>query len=216
MISSAILSVILVVWISFTYLNPINTLFLTIFRHIQMYLLAITFGIGVSYAYLSYTNKSIDKVMFVVLVIMLSITALVYYNPNMIMILKLGPILMLTLYLVFFAMIINLFIRSSPMQYIISLVAVVLFVFLLMYDTKLILLQSKGCIDYKHIIDPNNSKFKPIIENYTRTKKMELYKNLNQSGIISRPNYIYHGLSLFLDLLNLFWYLLYLVGVGKN
>ena len=100
MIPSAILSLILVIWIAFTYLNPINTLFLIIFRHIQMYLLAITFGIGISSAYFNYTDKSIDKVMFIVLVIMLSITALVYYNPNMIMIFKLGPILMLTLFLV--------------------------------------------------------------------------------------------------------------------
>ena len=76
----------------------------------------------------------------------------------------------------------------------------------------MILLLSKKCIDYKHVIDPNNSKFKPIIQNYSRTRKMEFYKNLNQFGYFSRPNYIYHGLSLFIDLLNLFWNLLYLIG----
>lgn len=210
---SLVLFIILIAMVSFKFLyTPPITTGLTLGKHIWMYGFAILFGLTLSTIYAIYSSESIDNVMMLTLGATLAVTLLVYIKPEIIFILKLSNILYGGLLALIGLIIINLFIGSYKLFNLISLIGVVIFIGLLMYDSKIIMMASNLCMDFdKSNVDKTLLDTR-ILNNYKRLGNFKQVMNELKLKTYTRPDYIHYAVSIYLDILNLFLYSLRLLG----
>ena len=95
-------------------------------------------------------NNVFLRTLITTLVIVLGLTAVAFYKPEMIS-LSWGPILITLLEIGIVMRILNIFLNKNPntqgkMSYILSYVFIIIFSFLLLYDTKKLQVNAKKCI----------------------------------------------------------------------
>lgn len=142
---------------------------------------SVLMGISLSFIFWAYTSASIFKT-FIITAGMFGVMAIVGYTTKTDLT-KLGSILLMALFGVIIAMLVNFFMHSSRLDYIISIIGVIIFTGLTAYDVQ---------------------KIKQI-------GMMGLDNNETMTKIT-----IHAALSLYLDFLNLFLYLLRFFGNSKN
>ena len=142
---------------------------------------SVLMGISLSFIFWAYTSASIFKT-FIITAGMFGVMAIVGYTTKTDLT-KLGSILLMALFGIIIAMLVNFFMHSSRLDYIISIIGVVIFTGLTAYDVQ---------------------KIKKI-------GMMGLDNNETMTKIT-----IHAALSLYLDFLNLFLYLLRFFGNSKN
>jgi len=142
---------------------------------------SVLMGISLSFIFWAYTSASIFKT-FIITAGMFGVMAIVGYTTKTDLT-KLGSILLMALFGIIIAMLVNFFMHSSRLDYIISIIGVIIFTGLTAYDVQ---------------------KIKQI-------GMMGLDNNETMTKIT-----IHAALSLYLDFLNLFLYLLRFFGNSKN
>jgi FtsH-binding integral membrane protein len=192
--------------------NPPITFGLTVWRHIWMYIFTILFGVILSSIYVRYSSDSIDNVMLITLILTLGVTLLVYLKPELILILKLGNILFGGLLCLIVLLLFNFFIRSQKLYYMISLAGIIIFTGLLLYDSKIIMMASKLCVDYNKQIVNKELLTQEVLTKYRRVKDFKKMMGQLKINSYTRPDYINYGLRVYLDIINLFIYLLSMIG----
>lgn len=95
-------------------------------------------------------NNVFLRTLITTLVIVLGLTAVAFYKPEMIS-LSWGPILITLLVIGIVMRVLNIFLNNNPntqgkMSYILSYVFIIIFSFLLLYDTKKLQVNAKKCI----------------------------------------------------------------------
>jgi len=91
-------------------------------------------GFTLSFIFIVYTLGSVTMVFFLTAIIFLLMSIVGYVTKKDLS--ALGPILFVGLIGIIIAMIVNMFLRSPMMTYIVSILAVVIFVGLIIYDTQ--------------------------------------------------------------------------------
>jgi len=91
-------------------------------------------GFTLAIIFLLYTLGSVVMVFFLTAVIFLLMSIVGYVTKKDLS--RLGPILFIGLIGIIIAMIVNMFLRSPMMMYIVSIIAVVIFIGLIIYDTQ--------------------------------------------------------------------------------
>ncbi len=131
-------------------------------------------GISFSFIFLAFTSATIFKT-FAVTGLTFGVMALLGYTTKTDLS-KLGSILMMGLFGIIIAMVVNFFLKSSMLEYIISIIGVLVFTGLIAYDVQ-------------------------------KLKRMASHENANNRKLV-----IMGALTLYLDFINLFLFLLRLFG----
>jgi FtsH-binding integral membrane protein len=140
-------------------------------------------GVTLSFIFLLYTSASIVSTFFVCAATFLACS--VYGWTTKKDLTSLGGFLMMGLFGIIIASLVNIFIRSSAMQMMISYIGVFVFVGLTAYDTQ-------------------------------KLKNMALSQPAGLDGAVIRKGAILGALSLYLDFINLFLFLLRILGQGRD
>ncbi|VVU95806.1 Inhibitor of apoptosis-promoting Bax1 [seawater metagenome] len=195
--------------------NPPINYGLTVWRHIWMYLFTFLFGITLSSIYIVYSAESIDNIMLITLLVTIGVTLLVYLKPSLIFILKLSNILIGGLFCLIALLIVNIFFRSTKLYHLISFAGIVIFTGLLLYDSKIIMMASELCVDYGQKLANKDLLTSEMLTKYRRVKDFRIMMQQLKSTSYTRPDYINYGLRVYLDIINLFIYMLRLMGESR-
>lgn len=155
---------------------------LSVTSMVLMYVLySILMGMSLSFIFMAYSSASIFKT-FIITSVMFGLMALVGYTTKTDLT-RFGSILMMALVGIIVASIVNFFMHSTQLEYIVSILGVLIFTGLTAWDVQKI-------------------------------------KRIGESGIVQGETTakltIFAALSLYLDFLNLFLYLLRFFGNSKN
>lgn len=143
--------------------------------------LAFTYGICLSTIFIRYTEASIYSTFFISSA-MFGVMAIAGYTTN-IDLSKFGSIMMMGLVGIIIASIVNWFIQSPVMYYVISFIGVLVFAGLTAYDMQ---------------------------------KIKQIANNVEEGAETTKKLYIWGALSLYLDFIGIFIYLLSFLGVRKD
>jgi FtsH-binding integral membrane protein len=140
-------------------------------------------GVTLSFVFLAYTSTSIVSTFFICAATFLACS--VYGWTTKKDLTSFGGFLLMGLFGIIIASVVNMFVRSSAMQMMISYIGVFVFVGLTAYDTQ-------------------------------KLKNMALSQPAGLDGAVIRKGAIMGALSLYLDFINLFLFLLRILGQGRD
>jgi FtsH-binding integral membrane protein len=140
-------------------------------------------GVTLSFVFLAYTSTSIVSTFFICAATFLACS--IYGWTTKKDLTSFGGFLLMGLFGIIIASVVNMFVRSSAMQMMISYIGVFVFVGLTAYDTQ-------------------------------KLKNMALSQPAGLDGAVIRKGAIMGALSLYLDFINLFLFLLRILGQGRD
>ena len=138
-------------------------------------------GLSLSSIFIMYTGESIAKVFFITASTFGAMS--IYGHTTKRDLTSMGSFLMMGVIGLFLASVVNIFMQSGAMQFIISIIGVVVFTLLTAYDSQ---------------------------------KIKAMYYQVQSNTEITQKLAIYASLTLYMDFINLFVFLLQLLGVRRN
>ncbi|NKB56248.1 MAG: BAX inhibitor (BI)-1/YccA family protein [Alphaproteobacteria bacterium] len=137
---------------------------------------AAVMGLSLTHIFIVYTGASIARVFFITASMFAAMSLYGYTTKKDLS--GWGSFLLMGLIGVIIAMVVNIFLQSAMMEFVISIIGVLVFVGFTAYDTQ----------------------------------RIKSEYNVNDSGAITEKRAVYGALSLYLDFINIFLFLLHLFG----